>query len=254
MANPIIPWMGGKRRLARRIIPLIPSHECYVEPFAGAGAIFFRKDPSRVEVLNDVDADLVNLYRVVQHHLEEFVRQFKWALVSRQSFLWNQHADPDGLTDIQRAARFYYLQKLTFGAKPTGRTFGVSTTTPPRLNLLRMEEDLSEAHLRLSRVVVERLDWLECMRRYDRPSTFFYCDPPYWETAGYGKSKDLNLDHYEELAKQARDGKAKVMVSINDHPDIREVFRGFDMTELDISYTVGGKRKAAKELLIRSWH
>ncbi len=109
--QPIIPWIGGKRRLADRLFPLFPKHSCYVEPFAGGAALFFlRPVPADVEVLNDVNGDLVNLYRVVQHHLEEFVRQFKWALSSRQVFRWLQETRPETLTDIQRAARFYYLQ------------------------------------------------------------------------------------------------------------------------------------------------
>ncbi len=86
--QPIIPWLGGKRRLAPFILPLFPDHTCYVEPFAGAAALFFLKEPSEVEVINDINGELVNLYRVVQHHLEEFVRQFKWALTSRKVFEW----------------------------------------------------------------------------------------------------------------------------------------------------------------------
>ncbi|MDT1872236.1 DNA adenine methylase, partial [Acinetobacter baumannii] len=92
-----------------------------------------------------------NLYRVVQHHLEEFVRQFKWALVSRQMFEWLKSASVDLMTDIQRAARFYYLQHTAFGAKVSGQTFGTRTAGRP-VNLLRIEEQLSEAHLRLSGV------------------------------------------------------------------------------------------------------
>ncbi len=78
MAKPIIPWIGGKRRLAKHLLPLFPAHGCYVEPFAGGAALFFMKEPSKVEVPNDINGELINLYRVVQHHLEEFVRQFKW--------------------------------------------------------------------------------------------------------------------------------------------------------------------------------
>ena len=89
MSSPIIPWMGGKRRLADRLIPLFPPHECYVEVFAGGAALYFlRPQPAPVEVLNDINGDLVNLYRVFQNHLEEFVRQFKWTLSSRQIFEW----------------------------------------------------------------------------------------------------------------------------------------------------------------------
>ena len=158
-AVPLVPWVGGKRRLAPHILPLLPAHTCYVEPFAGAAGLFFSKPPSKVEVLNDVNGDLVCLYRVVQHHLDEFTRQFRWALNSRQMYAWLQESRPSTLTDIQRAARFFYLQKLAFGGKVDGQTYGTSTTAPTRLNLLRLEEDLSAAHLRLHQVNIENLDW-----------------------------------------------------------------------------------------------
>jgi hypothetical protein len=132
--------MGGKRRLADRLIPLFPPHECYVEVFAGGAALYFMKpQPSAVEVLNDINGDLVTLYRVVQNHLEEFVRQFKWALSSRQVFEWQKMTRPETLTDIQRAARFFYLQHHAFAGKVTGQTFGTATTGPA-INLLRIEE------------------------------------------------------------------------------------------------------------------
>ena len=121
MSTPIIPWMGGKRRLADRLIPLLPPHECYVEVFAGGAALYFmRPQAAPVEVLNDINGDLVTLYRVVQNHLEEFVRQFKWALSSWQVFEWQKMTRPETLTDIQRAARFFYLQHHAFAGKVTG--------------------------------------------------------------------------------------------------------------------------------------
>lgn len=167
--QPIIPWIGGKRRLADRIFTLFPHHSCYVEPFAGGAALYFlRPVPAEVEVLNDVNGDLINLYRVVQNHLEEFVRQFKWALSSRQVFKWLQMTRPETLTDIQRAARFYYLQQSAFGGRVSGQSYGTATTTPPGLNLLRLEESLSAAHLRLSNTYIEHLTWQDCIKRYDR--------------------------------------------------------------------------------------
>lgn len=116
---PILAWPGGKRRLAKKLIPIITSrpHTCYVEEFAGGGSMFFLRDPASVEVLNDLNGELINLYRVVKHHLEEFLRQFKNAMVSRQLFEWAKETPPDVLTDIQRAARYMYIQKLSFGAK-----------------------------------------------------------------------------------------------------------------------------------------
>lgn len=253
MATPIVPWIGGKRRLADHLIPRFPKHECYVEVFAGGAALYFLRPPAAVEVINDINGDLINLYRVVQHHLEEFVRQFKWALTSRQVFKWLQDTVPETLTDIQRAARFYYLQHNCFGAKVEGQSFGTATTSPPGLNLLRLEETLSAAHLRLSNTFVERLDWKSCIDRYDRPHTLFYLDPPYWETEGYGVP--FAYEEYVAMAARLRCLKGRAIVSLNDHPAIRQAFDGFHIETVDIKYTVGGggREAARKEVIIFSW-
>jgi DNA adenine methylase len=253
-STPIIPWMGGKRRLAKHILPLFPEHSCYVEPFCGAAALYFLKAPVKVEVINDVNGELVNLYRIVRHHLEEFVRQFKWALTSRQIFKWLQITPEETLTDIQRAARFFYLQKMAFGGKVDGQTFGTATTTPPRLNLLRLEEDLSAAHLRLSRTYIENLDWATCIKKYDREHTLFYCDPPYWGTAGYGV--EFGLHEYQRMAELAKSITGHMIISVNDIPEMREVFDGLTIERVEINYTVGGKGRSkdkSGELIIRNF-
>lgn len=252
MAQPIIPWIGGKRRLADILLHRFPPHTCYVELFAGGAALFFLRPAAEVEVINDSNGELVNLYRVVQHHLEEFVRQFKWALTSRDVFKWLQDTPPETLTDIKRAARFYYLQHHAFGGKVEGQTFGTATTAPP-INLLRIEESLSAAHLRLSGAYVEHLDWASCVDRYDRPHTLFYADPPYWETEGYGVP--FEWTQYERLSERMATAKGKFVVSLNDHPDIRSCFARYQMEVVDIDYTVGGGRARAprKELIIYSW-
>jgi DNA adenine methylase len=253
--SPIIPWMGGKRRLADRLIPLFPPHECYVEVFAGGAALFFmRPQPAPAEVLNDINGELVNLYRVVQNHLEELVRQFKWALSSRQIFEWHKVTRPETLTDIQRAARFFYLQHHAFGGKVSGQTFGTATTGPA-INLLRIEENLSAAWQRLSGTYIENLSWLDCAERYDRPHTFHYMDPPYWKTAGYGVY--FPFEQYERMADFMRRCKGRVMVSINDHPDIRQAFAGLHLESLEIQYTTANQRtakaKSSQELVIMNW-
>lgn len=251
--SPIIPWMGGKRRLADRLLALFPPHECYVELFCGGGALYFmRQVPAKTEVLNDVNGELVNLYRVVQHHLEEFVHCFKWSLSSRQIFKWQQETRPETLTDIHRAARFYYLQQHAFGGKVDGQNFGTATTGPA-INLCRIEENLSAAHLRLAGTYVEKLAWQDCVKRYDRAHTFFYADPPYWETEGYGVP--FEFDEYVQLAKFMRSCKGKVMVSINDHPAIREAFKEFHMMDLDIKYAIANvdAQQTSRELVIMNW-
>jgi DNA adenine methylase len=253
MFQPVIPWIGGKRRLAKEILPLFPKHTCYCEPFCGGAALFFLKKPSKVEVLNDFSSELVALYRVLQHHLEEFIRQYKWALVSRQMFEWLKETPPETLTDIQRAARFFYLQKMSFGGKVKSRTFGTATTTPPRLNLTRIEEDLSQAHLRLARCYIENLDWQRCIEKYDRPGTLFFLDPPYWKVEGYGVP--FGIEQYHRMAEIMRTMKGKAILTINDHPDMREIFGDFTMKQVEINYTVGGggKGNKSREMIFKTW-
>lgn len=252
-SKPIVPWMGGKRRLAKHILPLFPQHTCYAEPFAGGAALYFMKEPSKVEVINDLNGELVNLYRCVKHHLDELIRQFRWSLVSRTEFSNNKKTDPTVLTDIQRAARFYYQQRNCFGGKVDSQVFGTATTSAPKFNLLRIEEDLSQAHLRLSRTYIEELSWQDCITRYDREHTLFYCDPPYWKTAGYGV--EFDWEQYEQLQKAMASIKGKMIISINAHKDIKSLFKDFDMQEVGINYSVGGSGKSqkAKEFIIKNW-
>ena len=240
----LFPWPGGKTRLLQHLLPLLSDnpHTCYVEAFAGGAALLFAREPAKVEVLNDTHGELVRLYRVVANHLDEFVRQFRWALTSREMFKWAQMQHPDTLTDIQRAARFFYLQRLAFGGKVAGQSFGTATTSPKRINLLRLEEDLSAAHLRLHRVVIENLPWQDCLTRYDAPHTLFFLDPPYWQTEGYGG--EFGLEQYEQLADRMASMKGRAILTINDHADMRRIFAGFKSRTVSIKYTIGGNGRS----------
>ena len=207
--NSPIAYIGGKSRLAKTIIEMMPEHQTYVEPFAGAAWVLFKKGPSKSEVINDLDSSLVAFFRVLKYHLEEFMKEFKFLLISReewQGFL--KELETGGLTDIQRAARFYYVQRLCFGGQVRSRSFGVSLTKPPGLNLLRMEESLSAVHLRLARVLIEHLPYEDVIRRYDRPNTFFYIDPPYFKLPYY--NYNLKNGDFEKLAGLLKAGIGKI--------------------------------------------
>lgn len=129
------------------------------------------------------------------------------------------------LTDIQRAARFFYLQQHCFGGKVDGQHWGYAPSAPP-VNLSRIEEKLSAAHLRLAGAYIENDDWLKVLKRYDRPDTLFYLDPPYWQTEGYGV--DFPWVEYGTSAIPCR---AKAILSHKDHPDIRTLLADFDIEE-----------------------
>lgn len=251
----IISWVGGKSLLAGKIIPLMPDHKCYVEVFAGAAWMLFKKTESKAEVINDINLDLVTLYRVIQHHLEEFIRYFKWVLVSREEFERLKRVDATTLTDIQRAARFYYLIRTRFSSNLNSPSMGVSTHRGPRLNLLRIEEELSAAHLRLAQVYVENLPFEKLIDRYDRAHTFFYVDPPYYGCENhYGKGIFKRAD-FDTLAARLGRLKGKFIMSINDTPAIRQVFAEFHIRPVTTRYTVGNAKKGnvITELLIANY-
>ncbi len=252
--SPLSGWIGGKSQLSRRIIEAMPEHKCYCEVFAGAAWVLFKKPESQVEIINDVSRDVTNLYRVIQHHLEEFVRQFKWQLVSRDEWQRLNSVPPESLTDIQRAAQFYYLQKLSFGGKVNGRTYGTATTHKPRLNLLRIEEELSAAHLRLAQVWVDNLDFESCIKKHDRPHTFFYLDPPYHGVEHYYGKELFNREDFQRLAAVLSVIKGRFLLSINDTPEIRDIFQDFSIGTANVTYSCGkGSRPRIGELLIRNY-
>ena len=249
--------MGGKSLLANKIIPKIPEHKCYVEVFAGAAWLMFKKDEavSDVEIINDINADLVTLYRVVKHHLEEFIRYFKWILVSRDEFYRFRKEDPETLTDIQRAVRFYYLLKLGYAARIKDPSFSIATTSKPRLNLLRIEEELSAVHLRLSRVYIENRAYNEVFTRFDKPDTFFYVDPPYYGCEDYYGDGIFDRSDFVKLRDILSGISGRFILSINDGDYIRDLFKAFHIEMVETSYSAGGanKKKRVNELLIMNF-
>jgi len=238
-------YFGGKSRLSKVIVPMIPKdHICYCEPFAGGAWILFGKEPSKVEVINDLDAELVTFWRVVQNHLEEFLRYFKWAIVSRHFFDLANKQDPTLLTDIQRSVRYYYLQRLGFGGRTDRRTWGISVSRPMSLNLETINNVLLETHWRLERVTIERMDACDCIRRYDRPTTFFYVDPPYHRVAQsyVHKFKDADFAMLKETLSRIS---GKFILSLNDSPSVRTMFKGYHINPVELKYSAGNSRQAS---------
>ncbi len=254
MKSPLA-WLGGKSRLADRIIERMPPHQTYCEVFAGAAWVLFKKPESKVEIINDINSDLTNLYRCVKFHLVELVAQFRWMLVARDEFDRFLKTPADTLTDIQRAARFFYLAKTSFGARIVKPTFGIAATGAPRLNLLRIEEELSEAHLRLARVFIENRPYDQVVQRFDKPGTLFYVDPPYWDCENdYGVGL-FGKDDFAHLAALLGAVKGKFILSLNDTPGVRETFSAFHIEALKTRYSISGtKKQEAAEVLISNFN
>lgn len=254
MKSPLC-WVGGKSRLAKTIIQEIPEHTTYCEAFAGACWVLLAKEQSKFEVINDLNSDLIDFYRVLQNHLEEFTRQFRFLLCSREWFEdWKRQLPAGGLTDIQRAARFYFVQRLGFGGKVVGRVFGASVARPPRINLLRIEEELSEIHLRMARVTIENLPWEQFLTRYDSPGTFYYLDPPYVGFEQYYGKGMFSRDDFARLADVLAQIEGRFILSLNDVPEARETFKAFNLQEVKTSYSMNVEaQKRVGELLIKNF-
>lgn len=249
-----LAWVGGKSQLTDRIIPLMPPHQCYVEVFAGAAWMLFRKEESKVEIINDINSDLVTLYRVVKNHLEEFIRTLKWLVVARDEFDRFMMMEPATLTDIQRSARFFYIMKTGYGARLKNPSFGIAASAPSRFVLSRIEEELSTAHLRLNRVYIENKPFQTVIDRFDKPETLFYVDPPYWGCENYYGNGVFSREDFGVLRDRLAGIKGKFIMSINDVPEIREMFRDFTIQRVQTKYSMGKEGvKSVTELLIMNY-
>jgi DNA adenine methylase len=253
--RPAAGYIGGKRNLAKRLVPLIGSipHECYAEVFVGMGGIFLRRDRRpKVEVINDWSDDVSTFFRILQRHYTAFMDMLRYQLTTRARFEQLRDTDPATLTDLERAARFLYLQRLAFGGKVAGRNFGVAPSNSARFDITKLAPLLEELHERLAPVVIERLPFSKFIASYDRLGTLFYLDPPY-----FGCERDYGdgmfcRDDFALMADQLRGIKGRFILSINDTPEIRETFSGFNFEEVPTTYQVGGmeKAKAVTELVI----
>jgi len=261
--SPVTPaagYLGGKRNLARPICSIIEQveHDGYAEPCVGMGGIFFRrKKRPKGEYINDISGDVTTLFRVVRRHYQAFVDELEWMLASRDEFDRLKRVDPDTLTDIERAARFLYLQRLRFGGVPRNKCFGVQTGTGARFNAAKLRIALQAIRDRLQPVVIERLSYGDFIARYDRPGMLFYIDPPYFGCErDYGRGIFSRAD-FALMAAQLGGIAGKFLLSINDTPQIRECFAGFPMMAVETSYSIAtqatGRTKKAGELLIANF-
>src|SRR5689334_19968522 len=230
MINSPIKWVGGKSRLRKHIISLLPSHTCYVELFAGGAWVLFGKPPSRVEIINDIDGDLINFFRVLKDKPQELIASFDWALVARNEYERLAALDSSQLSDVQRAHRFYYLIMAGWGGELDYPRFQTSISDGGHGNRLigalkHLREKLEPVHNRLSTVIIENLDWLDCLNRYDREGVVMYIDPPY---AGNKVNYAHNMRTWEEhvhLHERLKTTKCKWILSSYDNLEFRDLYQ-----------------------------
>lgn len=245
-------WIGGKKALRKKIIEQFPkqgTYDRYIEVFGGAGWILFSSDNhAKMEVYNDVNGNLVNLFRCIKYHPDAIQEELRYILISREQFFdVREQIETRGMTDIQRAARFFILIKESFGADL--RSFSLR----PR-DMEKAKEYLSVVSKRLNKVVIENLDFEKILRNYDETDALFYLDPPYYETEKYYSDRFVLEDH-ERLKAALDDIKGKFVLSYNDCAYIRELYKNYSIIEVDRLHNLVQKKVKPRyrELIIKNF-
>lgn len=244
-----ISWIGGKKLLRDRIIERFPDGiERYIEVFGGAAWVLFRADKhAPLEVYNDADGNLVNLFRCIKYHADELQRELDFSVNSRELFQdARSQQDAPGLTDIQRAARFFYLIRCSYGADRNTFSCGKK---PLHKSIARMRE----VQERLADVVIEHRDFERLIRAYDRPGALFFCDPPYVDTEDY-YSNFLRDDH-ERLNAVLKGIKGRFILTYNDCALVRDLYQDFNLEPVSRATNLAARYKSEqyKELIISNF-
>lgn len=256
MLNSPIRWVGGKSRFRKYIIPLIPAHTCYVEPFAGGAWVLFGKPPSPVEVLNDIDQELINFFRVLKQKPEELIASFEWELVSRAEFTRLANSDPTTLQDVERAHRFYYLIMAGWGGELDYPRFQTSISDGGHGNRLigalkHLRQRLDPVYERLKTVIIENLSWEDCLDRYDETRTVMYIDPPYPQNGCNYKHNMQDWEDHRRLANRLAQAKCKWILSSYDIAEMHSLYDGYNIISVQTISGMNQKKNGSERVVNR---
>lgn len=257
----ILSKMGGKAFLVNRLSSILPDHERYIEPFAGGARLFFAKEPSPIEILNDKDNSLVNLYRVIQNDekRQRLIKLLNETPYSRSVFQrWKSEGIPQD--EIEKAGRYFFLCKASFAGDALRGGFACpsrSTTRNPAQTYQNSIDALEHIAKRLKGVTIECMDYKDCISRYDSESSLFYLDCPYYGSEDYYGNTFSQDDHYK-LAEILHSIKGKVMVSHYQNSLYDELYRGWCRYEYEsfkgsAKVVSGAAKPKTQEVLYRNF-
>ena len=220
--NSFMSWVGGKRSLRDKILIRFPlDYERYIEVFGGAGWILFHKPPDAFEVFNDANSNLVNLYRCVRQNPRKLIYKLRYMINARDDFRYIVSQRKNGIFsrfhDYDRAAKFYYLIQYSYGHKTDQYCF-------KPVSMWKRFPLIERAAARLQNVAIENRDFEELIKLYDRPDSFFYCDPPYYSTESFYNDVDFSRKDHVRLRDTLLECEGKFLVSYNDCPEIRKLW------------------------------
>ncbi len=248
----LIAWIGGKSRLRKKIAQLIPNDiKGYIEPFGGGAWVLFYKDKwADLEIYNDLDERLITLFNVVKYHPCELARQMCFMLSSRKQF--NEYLNSYCVTDIQKSAQFLFLVNHSFGSNCSQFATSKSRGIKSAYGIIQRINEISK---RLDKVLIENKNAIDLIKQYDSKTQFFYCDPPYSKGAGYKVCSTKDFKH-EELSQTLKTIKGRFLLSYDDSPKIRKLYKGFEIINISRIKGINNinvKDKEYKEILIKNY-
>lgn len=245
MSKPRRPFcrVGSKAPIADKIIKMIPPHEIYVEPFVGSGAIYWKKEPSKKEVINDLDNDLINNYKILKRTKE---RNFKTDLNTADEL--NNFVNRPAKTDTDKLLKASIISCGTYGTTGKGKIYREHNPYNKFKNIDKQQE-------RMNNTTILNQDYKTVIKKYDSPKTFFFLDPPYESSEKLYKKGSFN---YPELNNVLENIKGKFLLTLNDSKNIRTIFRGFKINSISVKGNRRGREGGLgggirKELIIKNY-
>ena len=248
-------WVGGKSKLANDIVRLMPMHDVYIEVFGGGLNVLYAKPKIKLEVVNDINGELINLHRMIRNRPDSLSFYLKQFFISRELFYDMKFERFKPRNNIERAAIYYYLLSQSFGSM--GSTFGMQTKA--RRKPKDIYKSFRKWSNRLRFTTIENMSFEKLIDTYDRDDALFYCDPPYFMTEKYYKNTGgFGVDEHKLLAEKLRSIKGKFLLSYNDCEFVRELYDGFNIvSSKEIDYTLGKNvhknSKRVKEIYIMNY-
>jgi DNA adenine methylase len=242
--KPLISWPGGKTRLLKHLLPHIAPDRGYIEVFAGGCALLLAKERSTLEVANDINGDIINLFRVANYHPDELIREIRRLPASRQLLAQSVALlRTDALTDVQRAARFLYANKASFAGTGTSLAIARAPESSAFIGIEAIIERIVAFSARFDRVIIENLDYRRCLSLYDHPGNLFFLDPPYLDSKA-SNYRGWDQKEMQEFRDHVIGLQGQWIVTVDDSAFNRQLWRGHDIYYLT---TANGATNKAKD-------
>lgn len=243
----ILKYPGAKNRIADWICSNIPPHEVYLEPFFGSGAVFFRKEPVKIETINDLDDNVVNYFKVIRDQCDELADSLAMTPFSREEYIRSFDVSEND-SDVEKARKFAVKCWQGFGCSNLYRNGFRSSQQSGSPHVTKewrcLPDRLLQATERLKNAQIEKLPAVEIIKRYDSKDVFIYADPPYLRgiRKGYLYRHEMEDDEHVELLKVLKEHPGKVMLSGYDNELYNDLLPGWRKIYKDTQAEGGIKR------------